>query len=173
MEIRRRFTKAHLGPTLLPATIPSSTVVRLTHQQLSLRHREPWRPGMALLHSRHTESPRSRCLLRADKQLGTPDKRWKHNLHGLFEYCIIDEAQSIKNPDSYSHLAMLWLDARFNALATITPDINNVVCIEGYAHFIQSSDDLWTPDKLTELNFGRFLPGLHDQTQHWHDHDRA
>jgi hypothetical protein len=88
----------------------------------------------------------------ADKLLGTPDKRWKHNLHGLFEYCIIDEAQSIKNPDSYSHLAMLWLDARFNALATGTPDINSVACIEGYAHFIQSSDDLWTPDKLTELN---------------------
>src|SRR4051812_33661810 len=64
MEIRRRSTEIHLGPTPLPAIIPSSTAVRLTHQQLSLRHREPWRPGMALLHSGHTESPRSRCLLR-------------------------------------------------------------------------------------------------------------
>jgi hypothetical protein len=89
----------------------------------------------------------------ADKLQCTPDKKWKHTLYGLFEYCIIDETKSIENPDSHSHLALLWLDARFNASATgTTPDINSIACIEGYAHFIQPGDDLWTPDMLTELN---------------------
>src|SRR6266516_7728759 len=64
MEIRRRSIKTHLESTPLLATIPSSTAVRLTHQQLFLQHREPWRPGMALHHSKNIESPPSRCPLK-------------------------------------------------------------------------------------------------------------
>lgn len=66
----------------------------------------------------------------------SPEPYWPLNLSGKFGYCFIDEAQSIKNPESASHHACKWLKPAFYVLATATPDMNSAQDIKGYVPFI-------------------------------------
>lgn len=88
--------------------------------------------------------------------------KWKQNLEGLFDVCVIDEAHSVKNPESASHLACKWLKPSFYALATATPDINSSTDISGYVPFIapkssgfgshQHLDSLHLPDNVNPFD---------------------
>jgi hypothetical protein len=54
---------------------------------------------------------------------------WEHNLSGLFDMCVIDEAQSIKNPTSSSHFDCKGLQPDFYALVTASPDLKYVAVV--------------------------------------------
>lgn len=70
------------------------------------------------------------------KKQGVPDSKWPLDLSGKFGFCLIDEAQTVKNPSSASHQSCKWLVPGFYVLATATPDVNSVTDIRGYVPFI-------------------------------------
>lgn len=79
-----------------------------------------------------------------------PNSDWPHNLADLFDFVFIDEAHSIKNPDTKRHAAITWLRARFTLLITGTVLPNSQKCFLGYAPIIERPG-LWHPDILKDL----------------------
>lgn len=136
------------NPIFKDAEENAAVVVVASVQTWAARH------GPAPLKAWRTQSQRmTEASIRA--MYHTPNLKWKHDLSGLFAFCIIDEAQCIKNPASQSHLAALWLKADFNILVTGTPDANELVAdMEGYLPFIEPCKDkhpnLYSQDKWDE-----------------------
>lgn len=67
---------------------------------------------------------------------------WIHDLRGKFGYVIVDEAHTVKNVDTSSHKAVLWLEPKFTILATGTPDANRAEDLLGLVRLIEAPQDV-------------------------------
>jgi SNF2 family DNA or RNA helicase len=76
---------------------------------------------------------------------------WVHNLANCFDIVIIDEAHVIKNPETMSHTAVTWLNAKFTLLVTASVLPNSIRDFDGYIKFIENNNNLWDPTSLQAM----------------------
>lgn len=119
----------------------AATIILTTPKVLAIRHGpiavKEWRVKTG----RMTE-------LQATHAMQIVDQESTSSLYKCFDTLVIDEATSIKNPLSHSHLACKWLFADFNILVTGTLDLNSVADIRGYMPLIEPILSPWTTANL-------------------------
>lgn len=84
----------------------------------------------------------------AKVSMNQQDQTWERDLCGLFDTIVIDEAHSIKNPDSAINTTISWLKPTFTVMATATVLPNGIKDCEGFVKLIEPREDLWTPENL-------------------------
>lgn len=84
----------------------------------------------------------------AQAAINSQDPLWERDLSGMFDIITIDEAHSIKNPDSAVNTTISWLKPAFIVMATATVLPNGIRDCEGYIKLVQPQDDLWSAENL-------------------------
>lgn len=109
------------------------TIIVTSYRTLAARH------GPNSLPDRQGEAGLTATERRVAKTEKPAHYAWERDLGGLIKYCFADECNAIKNRDSHSNWAIVWLEA-FNVLVTGTVEGNRIEDVLGLAKLIQPSE---------------------------------
>lgn len=142
----------------------ASVIILTTPRTLAQRHGpsalENWRRN-----NRYSE----RQIKALSETPELPRGTWPRDLHSCFRYVLVDEATSVKNVHSQSHLAVKYLNPDFTILATGTPDQNRVDDILGLAEIIEPKQRIREVEaQFNTANIEGFNP--YDEDKYPDDH---
>jgi hypothetical protein len=80
------------------------------------------------------------------------DPEWESDLSNCFDIITIDEAHTIKNPESQAHATIAWLNASFHILATASVLPNGIQDWDGFMKFVDIGRNLWSDENLARWN---------------------
>lgn len=115
----------------------AKTIILTTTKTLARRH------GPGPLSTMRVKAGWSAAQVEAN-YLKPPEVRgqWKHDLYQLFEYVVVDEAHTVKNPETAGHATLSWLKPSFTILATGTPAPNRADDWLGLLKLMEAPQDV-------------------------------